>query len=252
MHSSPPDPPCPPRRTGDRGSRGLTPGKGYVSTGSPALTVRAATPADLRQTSNWQRTHLRAGLFPRLGGRFVRRWHATYLTSPFGIALVAEVDQAGHRVPAGYLLGSSDESQHVAHVLGHRKLPLALSGVTAMLGRPTVARDFLRTRGSAYVRRMYGAGQPPSNLAKVDAPPSEVGACVAVLTSLVVDPARRSCGVGSLLVHAYLTAAAAARSTDGGGDHPGRPRRSRGVLRVAGLGASANLHFQGRHPRRRI
>ncbi len=181
---------------------------GDTGTGAPELSVRVATPADLRRTSAWQVSHLYVGLFPRLGARFVRHLQASYLTSPFGVALVAEVQNAGRREPVGFLLGSTDERAHVDYVLRHRLVPLAMSGGTAMLRRPTVAYDFLRTRVPPYVRRVRGARQRPTPSTTRATP--ESGERVAVLTSLVVDPGWRSCGAGGVLVRSYLSAAAAA------------------------------------------
>ncbi|MFW6773338.1 GNAT family N-acetyltransferase [Nocardioides sp. CPCC 205120] len=138
-------------------------------------------------------TDLPHGLFPRLGVAFVRRWHRAHLASPHGTCLVARVGG----VPVGFALCSLDRRAHVDWLLAHRRRELALPAAAALLRRPRLAVDFLRTRGARYARRLAGRGARPAAAA---APPT----AVAVLDAIVVEEFARGRGVGTALVEAFL------------------------------------------------
>lgn len=189
---------------------------------APRPSVRDATPADLVRTASWQCDNLGLGLFPRLGKRFVRRWHSTYLDSPHGIALIAEVDEGGTSTPVGFLIGSADERRHLQHVLRHHRWTLAATGLLALLCRPALATRFAHTRLGPYARRVL-LRRPPSRPSTPAAPavgsdrtsaatPGDLddARAPAVLTAVVVDPARRTRGAGVLLVGEFLDRAARA------------------------------------------
>lgn len=173
--------------------------------------VRPATAADLGSTAGWHCRHLPHGLFPLLGPGFVRRWHATFLGSAHGVALVAEVAGATGPRPVGFLVGSTDQVRHVEAVIRRHRLGLGLSGLAALACRPLTCAHFLRTRSVAYVRRLSRTLGPRRGhlgatvAAGADGPPK-----VAVVAAVVVDPAARGAGAGEALVRAFTRLAAAA------------------------------------------
>ena len=72
------------------------------------VTIEAATATDFRRTSELHRRNLAAGIFPRMGIRFLRCYHETFAASPYGVALAARHD--GELV--GFLLGTVDNAAH--------------------------------------------------------------------------------------------------------------------------------------------
>lgn len=183
----------------------------------PAVVVRPATYADLPAMARWHCRHLPHGLFPLLGERFVRHWHATFIGSAHGIALVAEWLGAPDPVPVGFLVGSTDQVRHVEDVIRRHRLRLGLLGLFALLGRPRLWRHFLRTRSRAYTKRLL---RRPSPLAGSHSPgvlPVEKAAAdpdqkphIAVVTAIVVDPAARGSGAGKALVRSFTMQATVA------------------------------------------
>ncbi|RIQ11246.1 GNAT family N-acetyltransferase [Jiangella rhizosphaerae] len=170
------------------------------------IEVRTAGEDDLRRTAALHVTELPHGLFPRLGEGFVRRWHRAHLESRYGIVLVAE--QRGEVV--GFALGTTDRPANVAWIIGHRRRELTLAGLRALLTRPVVAAEFLRTRGLRYARRLLGRGAAPARVAgRGDVPEAGFGP-IAVLEAIVVAPERRGQSVGRALSEALLTCVAAA------------------------------------------
>lgn len=175
---------------------------------APAVRVRPLQPRDHRWVADLHVRELPHGLFPALGRRFVRRWHAAHVASPHGTAYVALRDAE----PVGFLLGSFDRRAHVAWVLRHRRLRLGAAGLAALAVRPRVAATFLRTRAGRYARRLLGR---PASTSATSAPATGGAAVpaegpVAVLEAVVVLPDHRTRGVGSVLVAAFLRDAAAA------------------------------------------
>jgi len=165
-----------------------------VVSASTGTRVRAADVADAAESARLQIAFLRHGFFPRLGHRFVRKWHVAHQDSPYGAHLVAEVDGA----VAGFLLGTSDQHQHVNWMLEHRRRQLGIAGLGALLLRPTVFGNFLRTRAGRYARRLVG--RHPGTTARTEEPDEPV----AVLEAVVINPSARGLGAGSLLVECFL------------------------------------------------
>ena len=168
-----------------------------MSTALHALVqVRTMRCSDLRFAAALHRQCLPHGLFPDLGIGFMARYLFTYATSPFGLALIAELD--GNRI--GFLVGSFDERSHRSHVVRQHGTYLAIRAATAMLLRPTVAWRFLRTRLARYAigfaRRRLG----PSSAATSASPVSRT----AVLAHVAVAPSSRGSGAGSGLVRSFL------------------------------------------------
>lgn len=149
------------------------------------------------------RLHARAlphGFFARLGPRFLRAYHETFLASPDAVALLAT---RGAR-PVGMLTGTLDTRAHRTWVLEHRRGRLAVAGLLALVVRPAVAWTFLVTRAPRYLRRLLGrqrtgrqrTGRPPQAGA--------VDERVAVLLHVAVERSERSDGAGRALVEAFV------------------------------------------------
>lgn len=187
-----------------------------------AARVRPARPRELAATARLHRRTLPRGFFARLGDRFVRRYHATFAASPEAVVLVAASEDG--RRPTGFLAGTLANATHYRWVLRRRGAMLALSGLLALLRRPAMAREFLRTRFGRYlraVRRQLGRRLAPVTAAgdtagpRPDAPSSDADEpeTVAVLTHVAVAPDAQGEGVGRDLVDEFVH-----RARDAGAD----------------------------------
>lgn len=150
---------------------------------------------DLAECADLHRRELPDSFFARLGTRFLRSYHRTFLASPHAVALVAV--SAGH--PEGFLLGMLAPASHGGYVVRTWGLRLALVGGAALLVRPRELALFLRTRLPRYARGLWrrGRGKPPPGAA-----PGQIER-EAVLAHLAVRPADRHAGAGSALVEGY-------------------------------------------------
>lgn len=176
------------------------------------VVVRPATPDDMDFTSRTHLKHLPYGLFPQLGPAFLRRWHATFLGTPEGIALVAVRTGGEAERTVGFLVGSLDQVALTHHVLLHHRVRLGAAGAWSLLVRPRVALHFLRTRAATYARRLM---RSPALRKGQDGPPGAERpdgdlAPVAVLTALAITPEERGSGAGAALVAAFVDQARAA------------------------------------------
>jgi ribosomal protein S18 acetylase RimI-like enzyme len=177
------------------------------------LRVRAATEADLPATAHLHARLLPHGLFPRLGERFLQRWHATFLDTPHGVAFVAVTADGDVR---GFLMGTTDQVRYVDDVIARHRLGLTLAGVRALLTRPHVASHFLRTRAARYARRLLrrpvrGDAHASGGTARNSSPATRSAPVrVAVVTAVAVGDGLRGSGTGARLVSHFLAAARAA------------------------------------------
>lgn len=139
---------------------------------------------------------LQAGLFPKLGPRFLAGYYRSFLESPYGLGLVAELDGT----PVGYLVGTTDNAAHYRWVLRHRGVALALVAALPLVRQPKLARHFLRTRVRRYIRggRLLLA-RTPERSASASAEPRR-----AVLTHVAVVPTTRRSGAGRRLVDGFV------------------------------------------------
>ena len=167
--------------------------------------VRGMTTADLRFVAALHVAYLAHGLYPAMGPRFLRAYLHTYSVSPFGLALVALLDD----VPVGYLVGTIDERAHVQHVVRRSGLRLGLLGFLALSMRPRVAWRFVRTRAKRYA--VAGARLARSST-KVSTS-SAASQRVAVLSHVAVEHAARGGGVGGALVARFVEDARSAGAT---------------------------------------
>jgi GNAT superfamily N-acetyltransferase len=192
------DPRCPTEPVGyaqTNPSRSVHP----VTTRTQMLHVRPMRRTDVRRASELHLQALPCGFFPRLGKGFLAAYHASFVDSPHGIALVAEVDGA----VAGVLVGTARNAAHYRWVVRHRAVRLAWCALVALASRPRVAAEFLRSRLGRYLRavlRFARRAKPaqPAGQGQADQGP------VAVLTHVAVDDTYRGAGLGGRLVERFL------------------------------------------------
>lgn len=169
------------------------------------IEIRPAAEDDLRTTAALHVSELPHGLFPRLGEGFVRRWHRAHLESRYGVVLVAT--RGGEVV--GFTLGTVDRPANVAWIIGHRRRELVLAGLRALVTRPVLAAEFVRSRGLRYARRLIGRAAPARVSAAGSVPEAGFGS-IAVLEAIVVTPEQRGRSIGTELTDTFLSIVAAA------------------------------------------
>jgi ribosomal protein S18 acetylase RimI-like enzyme len=185
----------------------------HARTTHDPLHLRETRAGDVPAIVTLHLRHLPHGLFPRLGRRFMVRWHSTFLATEHGVSLVV-VD--GQDRVVGFLAGATAQRSHVRTVLAEHRVRLAIAGLGALALRPGVALHFLRTRARSYLRRLLGsraaqpvqaaAGPLPAGDGAADQEPEHD---VAVVTALVVDRAARGRGAGARLVDRFVELSAA-------------------------------------------
>ena len=136
------------------------------------------------------------GFFASLGHGFLRAYYATFVDSPYAVALLATARGA----PIGLVAGPLEPRAHARWVLRHRGVRLAVRGAAALLVRPRVALRFVRTR----VERYRGAWRRARGTASQRSPEA-IG--TAVLTHVAILPGVQRAGVGERLVWAFVDAA---------------------------------------------
>lgn len=171
------------------------------------VTIEVVKTADLRQTSELHRRYLFAGIFPRMGPRFLRCYHETFAASPHGVALVAR--DGG--VIVGFLLGTVDNAAHYRWVISERGMALARCGVVALVVRPQVAWSFVTTRFGRYLRRLRRHLSWSDRMHEPMPTAGDAGGSpqVAILTHVATAEAARRGGVGRRLVEGFLAQARA-------------------------------------------
>lgn len=153
--------------------------------------VRGMTPADLRPVLRIYRDSLEGGFFADLGDAFLESYLGTYLSSPYGVAVVAE--SQGEIV--GFLFGAVDMGKHRDHIMTQERRRLLVRGVRSLAVRPLVALRFLRTRLVRYTRAVASGGASPSSHG------------VAVLSHIAVEQRARGIGLGSALERRFVEGA---------------------------------------------
>lgn len=155
--------------------------------------VRALRPADCPATARLHGQSLPDSFFARLGARFLRAYHRSFIDSPHALALVSAEDGEVD----GFLLAVLAPAAHGAHVLRQWGVRLATLGVLALLTRPRLLVVFVQTRSARYVRGLWRRRRP----AVASAPVTRAGTW-AVLSHVAVDGARRRSGAGAALIAA--------------------------------------------------
>lgn len=172
---------------------------------SGRLAIRPAVAGDLDVTARLHDYALSAGFFPRLGVRFLRTYHRTFLASPHGVALVAVVDSE----VVGMVLGSAARRQHTRWVRRHAAGRLALVGAQALALRPRLWRTFAVTRLRRYLSALLG-GVVARNAGRL----AEAGGDLAVLDHIAAADHMRRMGVGTALLTAFEHTVTAAGATE--------------------------------------
>lgn len=167
---------------------------------SSSAVLRVMELSDVSSTAELHRAALPGGFFVALGPRFLRAYHRTFLTSPAGVALVADVDGR----PIGFLLGTVDEASHYRHVARYERWRLGWRGVLSLAARPALAAHFIRTRAFRYLRGVLRLSRSSPVEASTVPPPGS-----GVLSHVAVEPAARGRGAGRLLATAYCETAKA-------------------------------------------
>ena len=183
------------------------------------LRIEEARHDDFAVTAALHRRHLELGLFPQLGERFMRAYHASFAGSPHAVALVARAESG--RV-VGALFGTTANARHYKWVVEEHGLNLALHGTRSLLLQPALAWEFISSRAGRYARGLgrhlglVGGNQAP-------APTSPGRTCV--LSHIVTSQSARRLGVGRRLVEVFRKIARAAGAAE-----------ARLVTREGGLG----------------
>lgn len=171
----------------------------------PVLVRRAGTSADERVTAQLHVDALE-GMFVRFGVGFVRSYHASFRRSPHAVSYAVE----GPDGIVGFLVGTIENEAHYRWLARRASPTLVPRAVLALLRRPRVALDAIRTRRRRYLRALLRRLRPrrrpadgPS-VAAADHPTTEPGPPrVGVLTHVAVDASARGTGAGRQLVEAY-------------------------------------------------
>src|SRR5690606_28481699 len=125
------------------------------------ITVTPLRPDDLDATTDLHLQHLRMGLFPKLGGGFMRRYQESFARSPHGIALVARED--GRVI--GALVAAVSNAADDRLVVRNEGWWLGVSWLGALAMRPLLAMRSLATRGPRYARAISRRLAPASEAA---------------------------------------------------------------------------------------
>lgn len=153
--------------------------------------VRVLTDRDTARTALLHAQELPESFFARLGVRFLRVYHRSFIDSPHAVAFAAERD--GH--VEGFLLGVLAPAPHGAYVLRRWGTKMAAAAALAMLTRPRVLAVFLRTRVARYARGLWRRRRVSAS-----GDPRAATRTWAVLSHVAVDASCRGSGAGAALV----------------------------------------------------
>lgn len=180
-----------------------------ASEGGAGVEVRDLRPLDLPFAADLHESALPHGFFAQLGRRFLRSYYRTFVASPYGIAILAEVDDQ----PAGVLVGTSDNDIHWRWTARTHGFRLAVLGALALTARPRLVWRFLRTRIGRYVRALVRSLTHYRARSAAD-PATSSSRRVAVLTHVSVTVSARGRGVGGRLVDEFLQRASKAGANE--------------------------------------
>lgn len=169
--------------------------------------LRRLRTGDTATTARLHRRLLPHGLFPRLGPRFLRHWHGTFLDTPAATGLAV----VHHGEVVAFLLASLDQRLYLHHTLRHHRRALMWRGALGLLARPHVLVRFLRTRLRAYARHLLPGSGGPS---QAGPPPGhgERRVRVAVVHAVVTSEAARGQGCARALLDVAVDSARRARA----------------------------------------
>lgn len=161
----------------------------------PTVSLRVVELADVSRTAHLHSDALPDGFFVDLGPRFLRCYHRSFLTSPAGVAILAE--SGGETV--GFIVGTIDEATHYRHVIRRDRFALGTRALVALGANPLLAARFIRTRALRYLRGVVRLSRPAADL------PADVAsiATSGVLSHMAVEFSSRGAGIGSTLLCAF-------------------------------------------------
>lgn len=167
--------------------------------------LRRMRAADASQTAELHRRLLPNGLFPRLGPRFLRRWHVTFLDTPSAMGLTV----VHHGEVVAFVLASVDQRLYLQHTLRRHRLALMWRGALGLLVRPHVLAHFLRTRVRAYARHLLPGGKrrAPTAGSPARGPITDRRTRVAVVHAVVTAEHARGQGLARALLDLVTQAA---------------------------------------------
>ena len=160
-----------------------------------AVCLRVVEVADVSRTARIHAAALPGGFFVDLGPRFLRCYHRTFLTSPAGVAILAE--RSGETV--GFIVGTIDEATHYRHVVRRDRLALGARGLVALGANPILLSRFVRTRAVRYLRGIVRLSRQVADLPEDVTPRVTSG----VLSHMAVESSSRGAGIGSTLLCAF-------------------------------------------------
>jgi len=175
--------------------------------------LRRLRTGDTPTTARLHRRLLPNGLFPRLGPRFLRQWHGTFLDTPAatGLAVVHQGEVVA------FVLAALDQRLYLRHTLRRHRWSLMWRGALGMLARPHVLVQFLRTRVRTYARHLLPTARrtgPTGGGPPATPPPSrpERRVRVAVVHAVATSEQARGQGCARGLLDAVAAAARRARA----------------------------------------
>ncbi|WP_380165238.1 GNAT family N-acetyltransferase [Jannaschia sp. R86511] len=177
----------------------------------PGYLLRRLRPVDTVTTARLHRGLLPNGLFPRLGPRFLRYWHATFLDTPAATGLAV----VHHGEVVAFVLATLDQRLYLHHTLRRHRWSLMWRGALGLLTRPVVLVRFLRTRVRAYARHLLpgrGAGRTGAQPGQPPRDRPERRVRVAVVHAVVTSEAARGQGCARALLDTVADAARRARA----------------------------------------
>lgn len=152
------------------------------------------TSNDLSWSTALHRATLPNGFFVRLGPRFLRHYHRSFIESPHSLAIT--IEDAG--VPIGFAVGTVDDQAHYRRVLRTCGLRMAASVLAGLAVRPSEALRFGRSRARRYVRGAIRlAGRPRGGHPSAGLRPQ------GTLVHIAVDPRCHGQGCGGRLLAAF-------------------------------------------------
>lgn len=197
--------------------------------------VRAMQTSDLRFVARHHRESFPEGFFAKLGPRFLRGYYRSFLDSDAALALVI----CDRSTPVGYVAGATSARGHRRHVLREHRTRLMFLGIAALIVRPLLLVNFVRTRARRYWSKLIAVGRGPNSAGRTDrtsdlAHESDAGQHQrsAILSHIVVAEGFRNRGAGQALVDAFVSGAARAGCTE--------------VLLVTESGSTASRFYERR------
>lgn len=162
-----------------------------------AATLRPMVKADIPFVTEEHLECFPENVMGRLGRPFLRRYYATFLDTPYGVATIAE---SGGR-PCGFLVGILDTRAHRKLLVRRHVVPLGGTVLLGTLLHPQLACRLFARRICLWLQRRRRGHHQTEAQAEV--------AKVAVLSHVATVGNKRGAGVGRALVIDFVQVAKA-------------------------------------------